>query len=101
MIQHSVIFSMKENIDTPRLKEFFKSAVELANIPGVINFKSWKQISKKNAFKYGLSMEFATHEQYQQYNHHPAHVAFITVQWIPCVADFLEIDYEPLAEGSL
>ena len=42
-------------------------------------------------------MEFATNEQYQQYNHHPAHVAFINEQWIPCVADFLEIDYEPIA----
>jgi hypothetical protein len=98
MIQHSVIFSIKENIDSPRIKQFFKAAVELTNIPGVINFKSWKQVSEKNAFQYGLSMEFSTHEQYQQYNHHPTHVAFINEQWIPCVADFLEIDYEPLAE---
>ncbi len=52
----------------------------------------------KNAFQYGLSMEFATDELYQQYNLHPAHVTFINEQWIPCVADFLEIDYEPLAE---
>ncbi len=52
----------------------------------------------KNAFQYGLYMEFSNQEQYQQYNLHPAHVAFINEQWIPCVADFLEIDYEPLAE---
>jgi len=100
MMLHSVIFSIKENIDPPRLKEFFKAAVELAKIPGLKNLKSWKQVSEKNAFQYGLSMEFSTHEQYQQYNHHPAHVAFITDQWIPCVADFLEIDYDPLVEGS-
>jgi len=62
MLQHSVLFSMKENIDTPRLKQFLKAAVELTNIPGVITFKSWKQISKKNAFQYGLSIEFTTHE---------------------------------------
>ena len=43
-------------------------------------------------------MEFSNQEQYQQYNLHLAHVAFINEQWIPCVADFLEIDYEPLAE---
>jgi len=66
MIQHSVIFSIKENIDTPRIKQFFKAAVELTKIPGVINFKSWKQVSKKNAFHYGMSMEFSTQEQYQQ-----------------------------------
>ncbi len=98
MIQHSVIISIKENLDDIRLKQFFKAAQQLTKIPGVINFKSWKQVSKKNTFQYGLSMEFATHEQYQQYNLHPVHVAFINEQWIPCVADFLEIDYEPLAE---
>jgi hypothetical protein len=87
---------MKENIDSLRLKQFLKASLELTNIPGVINFKSWKQVSEKNAFQYGLSMEFATLEQYQQYNHHPTHVAFINEQWIPCVADFLEIDYEPI-----
>jgi len=85
---------MKENIDTPRIKQFFKAAQQLTNIPGVFNFKSWKQVSNK----YGLSMEFSTQEQYQQYNYHSAHLAFINEQWIPCVADFLEIDYEPLAE---
>ena len=88
---------MKENIDGLRLKQFLKAALELTKIPGVINFKSWKQVSKKNAFQYGLSMEFATNEQYQQYNHHPAHVSFINEQWIPCVVDFLEIDYESIA----
>ena len=87
---------MKKNIDSIRIKQFLNAAQQLSKISGVINFKSWKQVSKKNAFQYGLSMEFATHEQYQQYNHHPAHVAFINEQWIPCVADFLEIDYEPI-----
>jgi len=46
-------------------------------------------------------MEFSTQKQYQQYNHRPTQVAFINEQWIPCVADFLEIDYEPLAEEFL
>ena len=87
---------MKENIESIRLQQFLNAAKELAEIPGVINFKRWKQVSKKNAFQYGLSMEFTTHEQYQQYNYHPKHVAFINEQWTPCVADFLEIDYEPI-----
>jgi len=52
----------------------------------------------KNAFHYGMSIEFSTQKQYQQYNYHPTHISFINEQWIHCVADFLEIDYEPFAE---
>lgn len=94
MLQHSVIFSMKENLDQVRVSQFFTAASKLSEIQGVLNFKEWKQVSAKNPFQYGLSMEFVSHEDYQNYNQHPSHVAFIETQWIPCVADFLEIDLE-------
>lgn len=54
-------------------------------------------MSKKNSFEYDISMDFNSEEDYQQYNDHPAHAAFITEHWMPCVADFLEIDFEQLS----
>ena len=36
-------------------------------------------------------------DAYASYNAHPDHVAFVQERWVPEVADFLEIDYEPLA----
>jgi Stress responsive A/B Barrel Domain len=95
-MQHSVIFSMNENIDALRTKEFIIEAKKLSTISGVLNFKAWKQVSKKNNFQYGLSMEFKSEEDFQIYNNHPIHKDFIDQQWIPCVSDFLEIDLESL-----
>lgn len=95
-IQHSVIFKLKCAKDSAEEQDFFKAAKKLANIPGVEKFECLKQISRKNKFEYGLSMEFANQELYDQYNNHPDHVAFIQQNWLPSVTDFMEIDYEPL-----
>jgi len=40
-------------------------------------------------------MEFADRAAYESYNEHPDHVRFVQERWLPEVADFLEIDYEP------
>lgn len=95
-MQHSVIFSFNKNVDSARASYFFMAAEKLSSISGVLNFKQWKQVSKKNSFEYGISMEFNSEEDYQHYNDHPAHATFIAEQWMPCVADFLEIDFEPM-----
>lgn len=41
-------------------------------------------------------MEFADQPAYDAYNAHPVHIAFVRERWVPEVADFLEIDYQPL-----
>ncbi len=41
-------------------------------------------------------MEFADRAAYAAYDAHPNHVAFVRDRWVPEVAKFLEIDYEPL-----
>lgn len=96
MIRHSVIFKLKHAKGSAEAAVFLKAAAQLVQIPGVKNFESLEQVSKKNKFEYGLSMEFATQEEYDVYNNHPAHTAFIQQYWIPAVEDFLEIDYVPL-----
>ncbi len=88
---------MKYPKGSPEELTFLKATEHLANIPGVTAFEQLQQVSKKNNFDYGLSMEFADQQAYDAYNNHPAHTDFINQFWIPGVEDFLEIDYIPLA----
>jgi hypothetical protein len=52
-----------------------------------------KQVSAKNGFMFGFSMEFADQAAYDIYNNHPIHVAFVRDRWKTEVSDFMEIDY--------
>lgn len=96
MIIHSVIFKLKYPKDSIEEQEFLKAALKLKTIPGVRNLKAFYQISKKNKFDYGLTMEFETSQDYGNYNVYPAHTEFIKNFWMEGVEDFLEIDYKPL-----
>ena len=96
MIRHSVIFKFKTSIDFVAMENFFIAAKKLATIAGVQNFESLRQVSKKNKFEYGLSMEFANEDLYQHYNNHPVHVKFIQEYWLNYVEDFMEIDCQLL-----
>ncbi|CAN5480257.1 hypothetical protein BH10BAC2_BH10BAC2_23000 [soil metagenome] len=98
MVRHSVIFKLKHPKDSPEGQAFFIAANKLANIPGVQKFECLKQTSKKNKFKYGISMEFASTELYEQYSNHPDHVKFVQEYWIKEIDDFLEIDYAPISK---
>ena len=69
----------------------------LEAIPGVEKFEQLRQISPKNGYAFGFSMEFADQAAYGRYNDHPDHVAFVRNRWVPEVAEFLEIDYVPIA----
>ena len=65
----------------------------LASIPGVTAFERLRQVSPKNDYRFGFSMEFADEAAYNGYNIHPDHVAFVRDRWMPEVAAFIEIDY--------
>ncbi|MER0439937.1 Dabb family protein [Emticicia sp. W12TSBA100-4] len=93
MIRHSVILSLKPQLSSEDKKAFFEAVVKLTDIPNVQKFEVLKQISPKNNFEYGISMEFDTQEQYDFYSNHPQHQTFIQDFWIKSVEDFLEIDY--------
>ncbi len=100
MIKHSVIFKLKNTIDPAQQNSFFGAAEQLSNIPGVLNFEMHLKVSAKNHYEYGISMEFASQNDYDQYNNHPAHQAFIEKYWLTCVDEFLEIDYKPFHAPS-
>ena len=82
----------------PPSVSFLAANRALKNIPGVEAFELLRQVSPKNDFTFGISMEFADDAAYQGYNNHPAHVAFVRDRWLPEVAAFMEIDYVALPE---
>jgi hypothetical protein len=75
--------------------DFLRAARVLADIPEVKNFECHRQVSKKNSYELGLSMEFASAEDHRVYVDHPVHVKFVEDHWIPEVTDYMEIDLEP------
>ena len=75
--------------------DFLAAAARLAEVvPGVEAFEVLREVSPKNGFAHGLSMEFADRAAYEAYNEHPEHVAFVQERWLAEVTDFQEIDYE-------
>jgi hypothetical protein len=96
MIRHTVVFSLKHAAGSPAETAFLNDAKILASIPGVEAFEQLRQVSPKNDYAFGFSMEFADAQAYHGYNTHPDHAAFVQDRWVPEVEKFLEIDYERL-----
>jgi heme-degrading monooxygenase HmoA len=96
MIRHTVAFRLKHPAHSVEEKNFMAEAGKLRVIPGIESFEVLAQVSAKNDFKFGLSMEFANQAAYQAYNDHPQHVAFVRDRWVPEVVAFMELDYTVL-----
>jgi len=94
MIQHTVVFKLKHNARSQEETKFLSDAeVILPSIPGVQNFECLRQVSPKNDYEFGFSMNFQNEEDYMAYNRHPEHTSFVNDRWIPEVEKYLEIDY--------
>jgi len=89
-IRHTVVFALRE---PDAAVDFLAAAQRLSAIPGVEAFEILDEVSPKNGYRYGISMEFAGQDAYDAYNAHPDHVRFVQERWLPEVADFLELDY--------
>ncbi len=96
MIRHTVVFRLHHPRGSQEETAFLTAAKVLAAIPGVEAFEQLRQVSPKNDFHFGFSMEFADAAAFKRYNDHPDHVAFVRDRWLPEVAAFMEIDYVPL-----
>lgn len=90
------MFKLKYPQGSSEEKEFLDVAFKLSSIPRIQHFECLRQISAKNNFDYGISMEFDTIAEYEAYNQHPVHIAFVQTFWLRDLRDFLEIDYEPI-----
>jgi hypothetical protein len=95
-ICHTVFFRLKYPKDSAEERGFLAAAKKLASIPGVTHFACLKQVSEKNTFDFGLAMEFANQQLYDNYSNHSDHIAFIRQHWLPDVDNFMEIDYQVL-----
>jgi heme-degrading monooxygenase HmoA len=93
MIRHTVAFTLKHAPGSESEASFLKAAKILTSIPGVRNFEWLRQVSQKNSFQFGFSMEFASQQDYEAYNVHPEHTRFVETRWKLEVADFQETDY--------
>jgi Stress responsive A/B Barrel Domain len=94
MIRHTVVFRLRHEPGSPAEAAFLADAERaLADIPGVERFERLREVSPKNSFSFGLSMEFADAAAYDSYNGHPSHRSFVQDRWVPEVAEFQEIDY--------
>jgi stress responsive alpha/beta barrel protein len=95
MIRHTVVFRLKHPRGSAAETAFLDAAKSLAAIRGVEKFEQLLQVSPKNDYVFGFSMEFADQAAYDFYDRHPVHVAWIRDHWVPEVEKFLEIDYVP------
>jgi hypothetical protein len=101
-IRHTVVFKLKHEPGSAAERDFLEAIMKLAQIPGVEHFECMKQVSKKNPYTFGLSMEFANREAYDRYSNHHDHNAFVQQRWMTEVDTFMEVDYElpPLQAGT-
>jgi stress responsive alpha/beta barrel protein len=92
-IRHTVSFTLVHPPASDGERDFLEAAERLGTIPGVERFELLAEVSPKNAYRFGISMEFADRAAYERYNDHPAHVRFVQDRWLSEVSDFLELDY--------
>lgn len=96
-IRHVVIFCLKHNKNAPETEKFLLDGQAiLSSIPLVKNFEVLSQISPKNEYHFGFSMEFSCMDTYDAYSAHPVHEAFVKQRWEKEVTSFLEIDFKGL-----
>lgn len=94
-IQHMVIFNLPYKKGSSKAVKFLNDGNRiLTGIPVVRDFQVFLQVSAKNDFQYGFSMVFDDQDDYETYNNHPDHVAFVEERWMKEVTDFLEIDFK-------
>ncbi len=92
-IRHTVTFTLVHPQGSADERDFLDAAEHLATIPGVEAFELLAEVSPKNSYRFGISMEFADRAAYERYNEHPEHVRFVQERWLSEVSDFLELDY--------
>jgi hypothetical protein len=91
-IRHSVVFSLAHEAGSDAEADFVAAITALEQVPGVEAFELMREVSPKNDYDFGLTMEFADQAAYTAYNEHPQHVSFVADRWDAEVTRFLEID---------
>lgn len=99
-IRHTVVFSLAHDEGSPEEASFLEALAGLAAIDGVEGLQVLAEVSPKNDYAYGVTMEFRDRAAYAAYDAHPAHQAFVRDRWLPEVTSFLEVDFAKMPEGG-
>ena len=92
-IRHTVAFTLVHDEGSVSEGDFLEAAERLATIPGVGAFELLAEVSPKNGYRFGISMEFADRPAHERHNEHPDHVRFVQERWLSEVSEFLELHY--------
>ena len=92
-VRHTVAFTLLHEEGSAEEHDFLEAAERLASILGVEAFELLAEVSPKNGYRFGISMEFADRSAYDRYNEHPDHIRFVQQRWLAEVSEFLELDY--------
>jgi hypothetical protein len=92
-VRHTVAFTLVHEDGSAEERDFLEAVEHLATIPGVESFELLAEVSPKNGYRFGISMEFADRSAYDRYNEHPDHIRFVQERWLAEVSEFLELDY--------
>jgi hypothetical protein len=96
-IRHMVIFDLTHPAGSSEAEQFLADGrALLSQIPVVNDFQVFHQVSAKNDYTYGFSMDFHSQDDYNAYNIHPIHEDFVENRWKKEVSRFLEIDFKPV-----
>jgi hypothetical protein len=96
-IRHTVAFTPRHDPGSAEEADVLAAGAALASVPGVEAFEGLREVSPKNGYRFGFSMEFADAAASAAYNEDPRHDDFVQERWIPEVADYLEIDYRAIS----
>lgn len=92
-VRHCVVFTLRHDEGSAEEASFLDALRGLGAIPGVEAFEVVVEVSPKNGYRHGASMEFTDRAAYAVYDAHATHVNFVRDRWVPEVTDFLEIDF--------
>jgi Stress responsive A/B Barrel Domain len=63
-VRHTVAFTLVHEDGSAEERDFLEAAEHLATIPGVEAFELLAEVSPKNGYRFGISMEFADRSAY-------------------------------------
>lgn len=97
MIKHMAVFNLRHPEGSAEEADFLKRAEYLGTLPGVLNFRVWRQTSRQAPFAFAISMEFASEGEFRSYMMDPEHLNFAHDKWYPDVTSTMDVNFEPLA----
>ena len=91
-IRHTIVFTLNHEPGSEGEADFLDGIARLESIPGVEAFELMREVSPKNDYRFGLTIEFSDPAAFTAFTDHPEHAEFVRRRWDAEVAAFLEID---------